>query len=322
MKFSIPSDLKMQQTTNTVLMVRPASFRKNEQTAINNYFQEDLKESSTEKLLLKVQEEFDNFVALLKQNGIQVIVVQDRPTPDTPDAIFPNNWFSTHQNGTVVIYPMFAENRRAERNEKVLEAIEQEGFHIKEVLDYSEAETEEVFLEGTGAVILDRSNRKAYCALSARADESLFIEFCEDLDFHPVVFHAYQEYQQQQVPIYHTNVMMSIAETFAVICLSAITNKKERKEVVKQLSLSGKEIIEISPEQMHQFAGNMLQVRGQNNTLYLVMSSAAYTSLTNKQIQRLEKHCALIHVPLQTIETLGGGSARCMMAEVFLPLTK
>jgi hypothetical protein len=214
---------------------------------------------------------------------------------------------------------MFAENRRLERREDVLSTLENEGFVIRNVIDYTSAEDESVFLEGTGSVILDRVNRKAYCALSPRADEDLFIEFCEDFEYTPVVFIANQTVNGTRKPIYHTNVMMCIAENFAVICLSCIDDKKARKNVIKHLKEDGKTIIDITEAQVAEFAGNMLQVKGKNNERFLIMSKAAFDCLTKHQIQTIEKHCKILSSSLKTIETCGGGSARCMMAEVFLP---
>ena len=308
----------MKQLTNHILMIRPAQFRMNEQTAVNNYFQASAG-LSPEEVVKKSQEEFDAYVSVLRENGVQVTVVQDTEDPDTPDALFPNNWVSFHQDATVALYPMFAENRRLERREAVLEILEEDGFIIDQVMDYTAAEDSGIFLEGTGSLILDRVHKKAYCALSSRADEELFIEFCEDFEYTPVIFTANQTVDGSRLPIYHTNVMMCLAETFAVICLDSIDDKKERKAVVNHLREDGKEIIAISEAQMHRFAGNMLQVLGSNQTPYLVMSSTAYKSLTPDQLSKIEQHCEIIHVDLSTIETCGGGSARCMMAEVFLP---
>lgn len=308
----------MQQTTNTILMIRPVSFRMNEQTAVNNYFQEELQLKNAE-INAQAQDEFDGLVAKLRVVGVNVIVENDVIELDTPDSIYPNNWVSFHENGNVGLYPMFAENRRRERREEILERLEKEGFEIKDIIDYTSAEEEGVYLEGTGNLLLDRENDKAYCALSPRADETLFIEFCEDFEYTPVVFTAYQTVDGKRLPIYHTNVMMCLAETFAVICLDTIDDKKERKHVVKSLKEDNKEIINISVEQMENFAGNMLQVRGAEDKRYLVMSEAAYKSLLPEQIATIEKHCEIIYSPLPTIETCGGGSARCMMAEVFLP---
>ena len=299
-------------------MIRPVNFRMNEQTAVNNYFMEemDLKAKSINE---KAQEEFDAFVTVLGSKGVNVIVVEDTIEPDTPDSIFPNNWVSFHANGNVAVFPMFAENRRMERRDDIFDILEEHGFKINEVIDYTSAEEEGFFLEGTGSILKDRMNQKAYCALSERADEGLFIEFCEDFDCFPVIFTANQTVDGERLPIYHTNVMMAMAENFVVICLDSIDDKKERKNVVGHLKKDGKEIIEITEEQMHHFAGNMLEVIGANDQRLMVMSSQAYHSLNPLQIKNIEKHCEIVHSSLDTIETCGGGSARCMMAEVFLP---
>ena len=254
----------------------------------------------------------------LRLVGVKVIVVDDIYEQNTPDSVFPNNWISFHQNGNVALYPMFAENRRRERREDILDKIEAEGFLIENVYDYTSAEEENIFLEGTGVMVLDRINRKAYCALSPRADEDLFIEFCEDFEYTPIIFHAYQQVGDKQALIYHTNVMMAVGDTFAIICADSITDKKEQKNVLAHLKDDKKDIIYITTQQMEHFAGNMLQVQGDNST-YLVMSDAAYQSLTPAQINQLEQHTKILHTNLTTIETCGGGSARCMLAEVFLP---
>lgn len=308
----------MKQLTNHILMIRPAQFRMNEQTAVNNYFQAQAG-MTPEAVEKKAQEEFDTYVSVLREKGVQVSVVQDTLDPDTPDALFPNNWVSFHQDATVALYPMFAENRRLERREAVLEILEEDGFIIDQVMDYTAAEDSGIFLEGTGSLILERVHKKAYCALSSRADEELFIEFCEDFEYTPVIFTANQTVEGKRLPIYHTNVMMCLAETFAVICSDSIDDKKARKAVLNHLKEDGKEVIAISEVQMHSFAGNMLQVLGSNETPYLVMSTTAYESLQPDQLSKIRKHCEIIHADLSTIETCGGGSARCMMAEVFLP---
>ena len=300
-------------------MIRPINFRMNEQTAVNNYYQKVLDNTLPATVNAKAQQEFDNYVEKLESHGINVIVVSDTRDFDTPDSIFPNNWISFHENGTVGIYPMFAENRRLERREDVLETIEQKGFIINDIIDYTSAEEQDVFLEGTGSLLLDRINRKAYCALSPRADEELFIEFCEDFEYSPVIFTANQTVNGERKAIYHTNVMMCLAETFAVICLDTIDDKKEKKEVLKHLKQDNKEVITITEDQVNNFAGNMLQVKGTNDELFLVMSQAAYDCLDKQQISKIEKHCKIISSSLDTIEACGGGSARCMMAEVFLP---
>lgn len=307
------------QITNTVLMIRPVRFRMNEQTAVNNYFQEKI-DTENQQINHQAQQEFDTFVQKLRLVGVKVIVVDDIYEQNTPDSVFPNNWISFHQNGNVALYPMFAENRRRERREDILDKIEAEGFLIENVYDYTSAEEENIFLEGTGVMVLDRVNRKAYCALSPRADEDLFIEFCEDFEYTPIIFHAYQQVDDKQALIYHTNVMMAVGDTFAVICADSITDKKERKNVLAHLKDDKKDIIYITTQQMEHFAGNMLQVQGDNST-YLVMSDAAYQSLTTAQINQLEQYTKILHTNLTTIETCGGGSARCMLAEVFNPLT-
>jgi len=306
------------QITNTILMIRPVAFRMNEQTAVNNYFQEEIK-LEHQLINKKAQKEFDDFVSVLRGKGVHVIVLDDKKENDTPDSIFPNNWISFHSSGTVAVYPMFAANRRKERREDVFDVLEEAGFRIDDIVDYTSAEEEGVFLEGTGSILLDRVHKKAYCALSERANEELFIEFCEDFDCFPVIFTANQSVDGTRMPIYHTNVMMALAETFAVICLETIDDKKERKNVVEHLKSSNKEIISITEAQMHHFAGNMLQVMGNNDERFMVMSTAAYDSLSKAQIIAINKHCQILHSSLETVETCGGGSARCMMAEVFLP---
>lgn len=310
----------MRQITNTILMIRPVAFRMNEETAVNNYFQEDLNLRNTE-INSKAQEEFDGFVSKLRAVGVQVIVEDDLLELDTPDSIFPNNWVSFHQNGTVGLYPMFAENRRRERREEIITRLENEGFKIEGFMDYTIAEEDDYFLEGTGSLLLDRVHGKAYCAISPRAQEELVVEFCEDFEMDPVIFTANQTVNGQRMAIYHTNVMMALAENFAVICLDAIDDKHEKKHVVKHLKETKKEIISITEEQMHQFAGNMLQVMGADNQKYMVMSEAARSSLRSDQVKTIQKYCKILSSDLTTIETCGGGSARCMMAEVFLPKT-
>ncbi|RKS13279.1 citrulline utilization hydrolase CtlX [Flavobacterium sp. 120] len=309
----------MKQTTNSILMIRPVAFRMNEQTAVNNYYQKVLDGLLPATVNAKAQQEFDAFVEKLTAAGVDVTVVDDTLNPDTPDSIFPNNWISFHENGDVALYPMFAENRRQERREDILDILEDKGFVINNIVDYTSAEEDGFFLEGTGSLLLDRANAKAYCALSPRADEELFIEFCEDFDYAPVIFEAFQTVDSERKLIYHTNVMMCLGETFAVICADCIDDKKERKMVLDNLKENGKEIILITEAQMNNFAGNMLEVRGANDKRYLVMSAAAHQSLTPKQKEQLEKHAEILSSSLDTIEACGGGSARCMMAEIFLP---
>jgi hypothetical protein len=310
----------MNQTTNSILMIRPVAFRMNEQTAVNNYYQKVLDHLLPATVNAKAQEEFDAFVKKLQAVGVNVIVVDDTINPDTPDSIFPNNWISFHETGDVVLYPMFAENRRGERREDVLDILEDNGFVINEIMDYTSAEEDGFYLEGTGSIVLDRENGKAYCALSPRADEELFIEFCEDFEYSPVIFEAFHTVNGERKLIYHTNVMMCIGDTFAVICADCIDDKKERKMVLDSLRGDDKEIILITEAQVNNFAGNMLEVLGADDRRYLVVSSSAHQSLTKKQIAQLEEHVTILSSSLDTIEACGGGSARCMMAEVFLPL--
>ena len=305
------------QYTSNILMVRPASFRLNEETVVNNYFQSET-QLDPRMVVGAAQREFDEFVALLRANGVNVIVAEDIKENDTPDALFPNNWISMHEDGKVGLYPMFAENRRRERRDDILDVLEENGFEIREIIDYSSAEEEEIFLEGTGSLILDRENSISYCALSDRADEELLIEFCEDFEYTPVIFGAFQTSENKRLPIYHTNVMMCVADQFAVICLESIDDKKERKAVKEQIKSTGKRIVAITEKQMHEFAGNMLQVKTKNGPA-LVMSDRAYRSLQPDQIKTLESFGSIIHPKLEIIETCGGGSARCMMAEIFLP---
>ena len=310
----------MKQTTNSILMIRPVAFRMNEQTAVNNYYQKVIDGLLPATVNAKAQQEFDDFVVKLRAVGVNVTVVNDTLNPDTPDSIFPNNWVSFHENGDAAMYPMFAENRRVERREEILDQLEEEGFKIENIVDYTSAEEDGYFLEGTGSLLLDRANHKAYCALSPRADEELFIEFCEDFDYAPVIFEAFQTVDGERKLIYHTNVMMCLGETFAVICSECIDDKKERKMVIDNLKEDGKEVILITEAQVNNFAGNMLEVRGADDKRYLIMSAAAHQSLTSKQIEQLEKHATILSSSLDTIEACGGGSARCMMAEIFLPL--
>jgi len=302
------------QTTDTVLMIEPAAFGFNAETAQNNYFQINSENAETQK---KALQEFNNFVEKLRSKGINVITVKDTLEPHTPDSIFPNNWISMHSDRTVVLYPMCAVNRRWERRNDILEMI-QKNFKVKEIVDLSAPENDGKFLEGTGSMIFDHDNKLAYGSVSLRLDEPLFREFCEKFGFEPVVFHSYQTANNERLPIYHTNVMMCVADQFVVICLDCIDDETERVNVVNAIVNSGKEIIEISENQMQQFAGNMLQVQNYEGKKFLVMTQSAYQSLTPEQISNIEKHSEIIYSDLETIETNGGGSARCILAEVFL----
>lgn len=304
------------QTAKTVLMVEPIAFGYNSQTAENNYFQKEQKETDIQE---KALQEFNNFVAKLREKGINVITVKDTLNPHSPDSIFPNNWVSFHEDGTVALYPMFALNRRVERRPEILERLKDEGFKINTVEDFSPFENEEKYLEGTGSMIFDHDYKIAYGSVSLRLDEELFRNFCAKFGFTPIVFHSYQNVGDQRLPIYHTNVMMCVAEQFVVICLDCIDDEMEREKVQEVIKSSNKELIEISEDQLQQFAGNMLQVQNKEGDKFLVMSETAYKSLTKEQVERIENYCGIIYADLNTIETNGGGSARCMLAEVFLP---
>ena len=308
----------MSQYTDTLMMIAPIAFRYNEETAGNNYYQKVLEGLSPEQTQSKAREEFDAFVLKLRAAGIVVHVIEDTKEYDTPDSIFPNNWVSFHDDATVVLYPMNAENRRKERRPDILDTLRENGLRIDQVIDMTEAEKKGHFLEGTGSMVLDRVHQIAYAAISERTEEDLFYAFCQEMDFTPCVFSAFQSVGKERLPIYHTNVMMCVADEFIVICLDCIDDLEERHAVIDTIEESHKELIEITEEQVEHFAGNMLQV-GSGEEKYMVMSSAAFHCLDDEQIAAIEHHCPIIHSSLDTIEACGGGSARCMMAEVFLP---
>ena len=309
------------QAASTLLMIEPIAFEFNYQTAENNYFQQ-LANSSVSTVQEKAHQEFLQMVAILQNKGIDLIVMSDTLEPHTPDSIFPNNWISFHETGEVVLYPMFAPNRRAERRYKILKQIEKDGFIIQDVLDYAPFEHQGIFLEGTGSMVLDRVNRIAYAALSERTHLSLFLQFCEELRFTPCYFYANQTVETKRLPIYHTNVMMSIGDRYAVICLDSIDDATEKQTVVRSLRDSGKEIIEITESQMNHFAGNMLQVENRKGEKIATISETAYQSLTAKQIEQLSAFNEIVSIPVPVIEKAGGGSVRCMLAEIFLPKEK
>jgi hypothetical protein len=300
-------------TTSHILMIRPVNFAFNDQTAVNNAFQVAGKEKDIQE---KALEEFDAFVVKLRAKGIDVIVINDTPAPHTPDSIFPNNWISFHDSGTVVLYPMYAENRRLERKPEVVEEIKKK-FLVKHTIDYSKFEKQEKYLEGTGSIVLDRDKNIAYACLSPRTDKGLFEQYCREMSFHPVLFTAVDEKGGQ---IYHTNVMMCVGDKYVVICLDSIPDQSERDNVINTINNSGKELIEITLDQMNHFAGNMLQVNNTEGQNFLVMSTQAFESLNPQQVGKLDSYNGIIHSSLNTIERNGGGSARCMMAEVHLPL--
>ena len=304
------------QTTRHILMVRPANFAFNEETAANNAFQSRDQRLTPDEMSRNAIREFDGFVQKLRDAGVDVIVAQDSAQPVKPDAVFPNNWVSFHEDGTIITYPMFAPTRRLERQEAVVNTVLQAGFQTNKQLHFESNESASRFLEGTGSIIFDHPHQLAYACISPRTDAQLLDELCQAIGYQPVVFHAVDAAGQD---IYHTNVMMAMGETFVVICLDSIRDAQERAMVEKQLQDSSKTIVDISLEQMNSFAGNMLQVRNDREETLLVMSEQAYRALTPAQVDTLEQHTRLLYADLTTIETYGGGSARCMMAEVFLP---
>jgi len=286
--------------TNKILMVRPALFAFNEETAVNNYYQK-----RDNKTVQEIQNsaliEFDKMVEKLKNIGIDVKVIQDTKEPHTPDSIFPNNWFSTHYSNTVVLYPMFAENRRLERTDRIYEFFD--NVDNLNVVDYSSLEKENIFLEGTGALVLDRKNKKAYCSLSQRANEKLLDIFCEDAGYKKIAFHSYQTINEERKAIYHTNVMMAMGENYAILCADSIDNLEERAA---------------GEQQVENFLGNTIELVNNEGVNVCVMSATAYSALTEEQKNIIEKYDVILPVDVHTIEKYGGGSARCMIAELFI----
>jgi len=308
------------QITDTILMVRPVRFGYNDETAENNLYQKKLDTKSAAEIQQAALHEFNQFVQKLEEAGVNILVVDDTAEPRKTDSIFPNNWMSTHQDGTVVTYPMWAPSRRAERREEIINDLQQRGYRVNQRVDYSKYEAEEKFLESTGSMILDREHQIAYACISPRTDREVLDQFCRDFGFRPVLFTASQTTSEGGLAdIYHTNVMISVGENIAILCDEAIRDAVEKPRVNELLRETGKEVIHITEEQCNHFAGNMLQVQNHAGQKILVMSEQAYRSLTTAQIGRIEKHCRTLHSPLYTIEACGGGSARCMMAEIFLP---
>ncbi|OJV87479.1 MAG: amidinotransferase [Bacteroidia bacterium 44-10] len=298
------------QTTSKILMVRPFRFAFNEETAQNNYFQQGGESGS---VAVKALEEFDAFVNQLRAKDVDVTVVQDTPEPWTPDSIFPNNWFSSHFTGELVLYPMFAGNRRQERKQEVVDLLTRKMNHRK-VVDLTHWEKKDEFLEGTGSMVLDRDKRIAYCCRSPRTSEKVLADFCARLNYDAIVFNATDKNANL---IYHTNVMMSVGNQVAIICLESIKDKNERDKVVSRLTSTGKIIVDISLDQVARFAGNMLEVKSRNGHPIMVMSAAARNALTAAQETVISTYNTILSAPLTTIETNGGGSARCMLAEIF-----
>ncbi|KAA5547578.1 citrulline utilization hydrolase CtlX [Adhaeribacter rhizoryzae] len=303
------------QTTSSILMVRPVSFGFNPETASTNAFQNELQHHSPAEIRQQAIAEFDKFVAILQEKGINVTVINDTEVPAKPDAIFPNNWITLHRNGTIALYPMHAPSRRPERRQDILDTLGQ-AYQVKKVVDFSQHEEKDKFLEGTGSMILDHDNRIVYACLSPRTDADLLEEFCQHFGYQPIVFHAYDH---KGSLVYHTNVMLSIGHRFAILCAAAIQDEADRQFVITTLTRTGHEVIEITPEQLRQYAGNALEVSNKAGQHFLVISEQAYQSLRPDQVQAIQKYAEILAVPINTIEHVGGGSVRCMMAEIFLP---
>jgi len=301
------------QSTSHLLMIRPVAFGFNEQTAASNAFQNKIIDSNAQEHALQ---EFDRFVKVLRDNGVDVTVIDDTLKPHTPDSIFPNNWVSFHADGNIFLYPMQAENRRLERREDIISIVE-DSFKVNRIEDLSRFEIEGKYLEGTGSMVLDRKNKIAYACLSPRTNIDVLNQFCEETDYKAVTFAAFD---QNHTAIYHTNVLMGVGSRFAVICLDSIENVNEKDKVVASLKANGKEIIAISFDQMNHFAGNLLEVKNQAGETLIVMSATAYNAFNEQQKALLSNYGKLIYADINTIETIGGGSARCMMAEVHLPV--
>ncbi|MDR3286569.1 MAG: amidinotransferase [Prevotellaceae bacterium] len=298
------------QSTNTLLLVRPTNFGFNAQTAVNNSFQTKTDNSDLQKQALK---EFDKLAETLDAAKVNLIIAEDEPLSQLPDSVFPNNWFSTHIDGSFCLYPMFAENRRLERKNSIIEMLKN-NFEINNIIDFTHYENQNKFLEGTGSIVLDRVNRIAYACLSPRTTEDILDDFCAKLQFKKCCFHAIFDEKE----IYHTNVMLSIADKYVIVCTKSIANSNELRNIIENLFATNKEIIEISIEQMQHFAGNMLQISNNNGEQFLAMSSQAYDSLNAEQIKKIERYNNILHSDIKTIETAGGGSVRCMLAEIFL----
>jgi len=301
----------MEHLTSNILMISPDKFRNNEHTLSDNLFQS--RKFNEDKVKLIALKEFDKLRDVILKSGINVFSFDDDSKFDTPDAVFPNNWISFHHHHKAILYPMFAPNRRFERESKILNKLSRSGIEVELINDYSVYENENKFLEGTGSIVLDRRSKTAYCSVSKRSNLDLFKKFCLDMDYVPVTFNS----SYQSKPIYHTNVMMSICNNFSVICLDSIHSKKERENIIEKLNNSGLEIIDISLDQMTSFLGNCIQLINTDSSPILIMSSRAFKSISKSQLKKIESHSEIIHSDIKTIENNGGGSARCMIAEIF-----
>lgn len=296
-------------------MIRPVCFSFNEQTAKDNHYQKKDSILGFEEIQQKALAEFETFVEVLSEHQIVLQIETDTPSPITPDSIFPNNWISFHQN-KLVLYPMYAKNRRLERRRDIVTHFQKKNKQT-EIIDLSAYEQQDKFLEGTGSMVLDRENKIAYASLSQRTHPEVLMEFCRQLNYRPLAFRSMQKVNEGYAPIYHTNVMMCLTEKNALVCLEVIKDIHERKRLIESIESCGKNLIEITEQQVNQFAGNMLQVKNLLDQRFLIMSTQAFESLSVDQKTILEKENTLLHSPLNTIEKHGGGSARCMLCEVF-----
>lgn len=302
------------QLTDSVIMIRPANFGFNKETAENNVFQSSDGELTKTAIKEKAIEEFDGLVSILRDAGVKVQVIEDTPKPVKTDAVFPNNWLSTHENGVMITYAMFAPSRRKERREDILEGLERD-YVVHKHYSFDFYEDDGQYLEGTGSMIFDRKNKILYAGLSQRTEPRVLEKFAVLMSYRKIVFHATDK---NDAPIYHTNVMMALGESFAVVCMDTIKNEVERKDILRALKQTGKELIEITEDQMNSFAGNMLQLRSTEGNPLLLMSEQAHEALSPEQIETISNHTEIIKAAIPTIEKYGGGSVRCMVAENFL----
>ena len=306
------------QASNNLIMIRPRYFNYNKETAENNHFQKKPQSLTVDEIKRKAIEEFEKLVHKLREKQIEVNVYDDRENIITTDSIFPNNWISFHDDGKIILYPMFSKNRRKERRQDIIKNLKKNRFLIDEIIDLSKYEKKSLYLEGTGSMVLDRKNKICYAALSERTNKEVLIDFCKNLNYKPITFRAYHTVKGKRMEIYHTNVLMNVSDKYSIVCLDSIDSISERKMVISSLDSTEKKIININENQMHNFAGNMLQVENKIGERFLVMSDTAFNSLEEIQKDKILSFNDIIHSNLKTIETLGGGSARCMIAENFL----
>ena len=292
-------------------MIRPSSFGYNEDTSKDNFFQSRVENMNNNEIKLVAIDEFENMCSILRDNGINIIVCENDRSKNLSDDVFPNNWISFH-NDKYVIHSMYAESRRKEKNKSFIDKLNNNGFNYTLLNDYTNYEEDNVFLEGTGSVVLDRTNKVAYCSISKRSDPGLFQKFCSDIGYSPITFTSYDS---KGGIVYHTNVMMSIGDDFILVCLESIVDEDERKKVKESIESTGRNIVEINFKQMESFAGNLLQL-GEPGNKVIVISNLAFGSLTSSQKQILSSESKILNIPIPTIQKCGGGSVRCMIAEL------